>query len=156
MARSLSNDLRGRLVAAVEGGMSRRSAAQRYGVAVSTAITWLDLWTRTGSFEARPHGGDRRSARIERHADEVLALVAKTPDTTLAELAQDLEKKQGVRASGSMVWRLLDRHGLTFKKNRPCPASNTGPTFCGFAKRGSRCRRNGLFSLTKPALLQRW
>lgn len=118
MAISLSNDLRRRLVAAVEGGMSRRSAAKRYGVAVSTAIKWLDLWTRTGSFEARRQGGDRRSAPIERHADEILALVAKVPDMTLSELAQHLEKKHGVRASVSMVWRLLDRHGLTFKKNR--------------------------------------
>jgi transposase len=51
-------------------------------------------------------------------ADEVLALVAKAPDTTLAELAHSLEKKHGVRAAVSMVWRLLDRHRLTFKKNR--------------------------------------
>jgi transposase len=39
MAKSLSNnDLRRRLVEAVEGGMSRRSAVKRYGITVSTAI----------------------------------------------------------------------------------------------------------------------
>ena len=48
MAKSLSNDLRERLVAAVEGGMPRRSASQRFGVAASTAIKWVDLWRRTG------------------------------------------------------------------------------------------------------------
>ena len=48
MAKSLSNDLRARLVAAVEGGMPRRSASQRFGVAASTAIKWVDLWRRTG------------------------------------------------------------------------------------------------------------
>ena len=40
MTRPLSIDLRERQVSAVEGGMSRRSAAARFGVAVSTAIKW--------------------------------------------------------------------------------------------------------------------
>ena len=38
MAKSLSIDLRERLVLAVDGGMTRRSAAKRFGVAASTAI----------------------------------------------------------------------------------------------------------------------
>ena len=42
MTRTLSIDLRERLVFAVEGGLSRRSAAKRFGVAASTAIKWVD------------------------------------------------------------------------------------------------------------------
>ncbi len=93
--------------------MSRRSAAKRYSVAPSTAIKWVDLWNRTGSFEPRPRGGDKRSHRIERYAENV---VDAAPDTTLAELAAYLEEAHGLKVSESMVWRLLDRHGLTFKK----------------------------------------
>ena len=45
MAQALSDDLRRRVVAAVmEGGMSRRAAAKRYGIAPSTAIKWVDAW----------------------------------------------------------------------------------------------------------------
>ncbi len=40
MAKPLSEDLRSRVVAAVDGGMSRRAAAERFGVAASTAIRW--------------------------------------------------------------------------------------------------------------------
>ena len=40
MTRPLSNDIRERLVVAVDGGMTRRSAAKRFGVAASTAIKW--------------------------------------------------------------------------------------------------------------------
>lgn len=117
MPKSLSQDLRERLIAAVEGGQSRRSAAKRFGVAASTAIKWLDQWQREGRVAAKPVGGDRHSQRMEAHAVEILALVTKTPDITLAEIAAHLEAKHGVRAAQSTVWRLLDRHSMTFKKN---------------------------------------
>jgi transposase len=118
MTRPLSNDIRGRLVSAVEGGMTRRSAAKRFGVAASTAIKWVDQWRRTGSVGSRPQGGDQRSHRLEAHAEEILGLVDETPDITLSELAEHLDEVHGVKAAQSTIWRLLDRHGMTFKKNR--------------------------------------
>jgi transposase len=36
MARSLSQDLRSRIVAAVAGGLSRRAAAERFGVSIAS------------------------------------------------------------------------------------------------------------------------
>ena len=118
MTKSLSKDLRERVVSAVEGGMTRRSAAKRFGVAPSTAIKWVDRWCRTGDIGPRPRGGDHRSHRIEAYAEEILALIVGTPDTTLAELAEHLEETHGVVVAQSTIWRLLDRRGMTFKKNR--------------------------------------
>lgn len=118
MTRALSNDLRERLVSAVEGGMSRRSAARRFGIAASTAIKWVDQWRRTGHVRPRPQGGDRRSHRIEAYSQEILALVEEVPDITLAEIAAHLDQAHGLQVAQSTVWRLLDRHGMTFKKNR--------------------------------------
>ena len=119
MTRPLSNDLRRRVVTAVmEGGMSRRAAAQRFGIAPSTAIKWVDAWRRTGSYRPRRQGGDRRSQRIEARAVAVLALIEETPDMTLAEIAAHLENAHGLRVSQSTVWRFFHRRGITFKKNR--------------------------------------
>ena len=118
MAKSLSIDLRERHVSVVEDAVSRRAAAKRFGVAASTAIKWVDRWRRTGTVEPRPRGGDHRSGRIEAHADEVLGLINDTPDITLEELAAHLDEVHGLRVAPSTVWRLLDRRGLTFKKNR--------------------------------------
>ena len=118
MAKSLSTDLRERLVSSVEGGMTRRGAARRFGVAASTAIKWVDRWRRTGAVGAKPRGGDRRSQRIEAHAEEILALVEATPDITLAELVEHLAEAHGLVVAQSTIWRLLDRHDMTFKKNR--------------------------------------
>jgi transposase len=118
MTRPLSNDLRQRVVGAVAGGMSRRAAAERFGVAVSTAIKWVQQWRKTGSFRPRPQGGDNRSHRIEAHGEEILALVEETPDMTLAEIAAHLEQAHGLRAAPSTVWRFFVRHGVSLKKNR--------------------------------------
>ena len=118
MTKPLSNDIRERLVSAVDDGLSRRSAARRFGVAVSTAIKWADQWRRTGDVGPRPQGGDRRSHRIEAHSEEILALVEEMPDITLGELAEYLDEVHGLRVAQSTVWRLLDRRAMTFKKNR--------------------------------------
>jgi transposase len=118
MTKPLSNDIRERLVSAVEGGLSRRSAAERFGVAASTAIKWVDQWRRTGDVGPRPQGGDHRSHRIEAHAEEIMAMIEEMPDITLGELVAHLDEGHGLTVAQSTVWRLLDRHGMTFKKNR--------------------------------------
>jgi len=118
MTRPLSNDLRERVIGVVAGGLSRRAAAERFGIAVATAVRWVRSWRESESAAPRRLGGDRRSHRIEAHAEELLALVAKTPDITLQELAEHLRKAHGLRVVESTVWRFLDRHGMTFKKNR--------------------------------------
>lgn len=117
MTRPLSTDLRERLVAAVEDGQSRRSAAKRFGVAASTAIKWVARWRCEGHVEPKPCGGDTHSQRMEAHAEEILALIEETPDLTLAEISAHLDGAYGLRVAQSTVWRLLDRHGMTFKKN---------------------------------------
>lgn len=117
MALALSFDLRRRVVAAVEDGVSCRAAAARFGVASSTAIKWLQQWRRTGGIEPRPRGGDKRSHRLEAHAAGILALIDETPDITLAEIVAHLQAQHELAVAPSTVWRLLDRHGLSFKKN---------------------------------------
>jgi transposase len=74
-------------------------------------------WRDTGSNAPRPQGGDKRSARIEAHAEEILGLVAETRDITLSEIASHLEQRHGERFAPSTVWRFLDRRAVTFKKN---------------------------------------
>ncbi len=118
MTKPLSNDIRERLVSAVEGGLSRRSAAERFGVAASTAIKWVDQWRRTGDVGPRPQGGDHRSHRIEAHGEEIMAMIEEMPDITLGELVAHLDEVHELTVAQSTVWRLLERHGMTFKKSR--------------------------------------
>ena len=63
MGMPLSDDLRRRVVEAVLSGRSRRWAASRFGVSVSSAIRWVASVRETGSFSRQAMGGDRRSLR---------------------------------------------------------------------------------------------
>lgn len=117
MAEPLSEDLRKRLIAAVETGGSRRVVAERFGVVASTVTKLVKHLERTGSLEPARQGGDRRSERIEAHADEIKGLIAASPDITLEEIAAHLHQAHGETFVVSTIWRCLDRHGLTFKKN---------------------------------------
>jgi transposase len=117
MARTLSTDLRARVVAAVDGGLSRRAAADRFGIGVATAIRWVRTFRSTGVMSAAPKGGDLRSHRIEAHRDAILSAIANKVDITIVELVDFLAREHGLRVARSTVWRFLNRHGMTFKKN---------------------------------------
>ena len=128
MARALSIDLRKRVLAAVDGGMSCRKAADRFGVSASSAIRWHDRRRREGNFAPKALGGDRRSGRIEAYAKLILSLVNEKPDMTLAELQAQLTEK-GVAAGLSTLWRFFNRRGITRKKRPRMLPSRTGQTF---------------------------
>ncbi len=117
MARSLSQDLRSRVIAVVEDGMSCNAAAARFGIAVSSAVRWMRAWRAEGRATALPQGGDLRSHHIEAYRDVILAVVEAEVDITLVEIAALLHREHGTSFASSTVWRFLDRHDLTFKKN---------------------------------------
>src|SRR5438552_3109522 len=95
MAKPLSEDLRVRVVQAVNGGLSRRAAAERFGVSPSSAVRFVREWRDSGSMRAKPQGGDQRSHRIEAHRDFILSAIAAKPDLTLEEIAEMLKSALG-------------------------------------------------------------
>lgn len=117
MGKPLSMDLRSRLIAAVASGMSRRAAANRFGVAAASAVRWVHACNTTGSVGFKAQGGDKRSHRIEAFRDVILAAIEAQKDITLVELADLLRMKHEVSFAASTVWRFLDRHAMTYKKN---------------------------------------
>jgi transposase len=140
MGKPLSIDLRSRLVAAVASGASRRAAAKRFGISAASAVRWVQAVSTAGTVEAKPQGGDTRSHRIEAFHGVTLAAVAAQKDISLVELAELLRTEHGTSFGASTVWRCLDRHGMTFKKNsarsragtarrrRPAPGLVFSPT----------------------------
>ena len=113
--RAYSDDLRGLVVAEVETGASRRAAAQRFKVSVSSAIRWVTLHGETGSVSAKGRGGKIRSP-LEQHASWLLDLIAQEPDLTLGEIEQRLLAARGIRTTDSSIDRFFKRHKMSLKK----------------------------------------
>ena len=129
MAKPLSPDLRLRIVRAVEvEGMSCRGAAGRFGVAPSTAIELVSEWRSTGSCEAAVQGGDRRSARIESHAAEILALVEAT-EGKIGTLSSSRRYKEEIKCMSNASEALYALKPVSFrykKKIDPTQALSFG------------------------------
>ncbi|NMA97571.1 MAG: IS630 family transposase [Phyllobacteriaceae bacterium] len=115
MAQPLSMDLRSRLLAAVDGGLSCRAAAIRFGVAPSTAIRWHAQRRETGEFTPKRQGGDMRSRRVEERASDILALWEARKDISLEELRAGLAEI-GLIVSVAGLHRFFVRRGMTPQK----------------------------------------
>jgi len=117
MARALSQDLRDRVFAAIEGGLSCRAAAARFCISVSSAIRWRQLALGHGQAMAKPRGGDRHSGKIAAHGGFIRELIAEQGDMTLAEVQARLIER-GAPVGIGKVHRFFVRHGITRKKDR--------------------------------------
>lgn len=73
---------------------------------------------RNGCHMCEAAGGDQRSHRIEAYRDVILGAIDAQVDITLVELADMLRRDHDASFAPSTVWRFLDRHAMTVKKNR--------------------------------------
>jgi transposase len=127
MAKALSVDFRERVVAAVDGGLSRNQAAKRFGVSIASAVRWCSLQQQKDDVTPLPQGGDHRSSRIEAKADVILEAIKVQRDITLSELQALLKKQRKLSFGTTTLWRFFKRHNITLKKSQPMRRSRTAP-----------------------------
>ena len=114
MPSSYTAEMRERVIARVESGASRREAAEHFEISPSAAVKWLQRWHDDGSATAIPRGGS--TSPLEKHANWLLALIAKQPDLTLDEVLVAMRKRR-IAGSRTALWRFFARHEFTFKKS---------------------------------------
>src|SRR6202171_503699 len=105
MAKPYSEDLRRRVVEAIDGGATIPEAAEQCGVSISSVVRFLKLHRDTGSVGAAKFGGYKDFV-LKAHEEWVKKLVAEQPDITLAELKVRLERKK-VAVGKSSISRFL-------------------------------------------------
>src|SRR6202140_2015439 len=126
--QSYSEDLRARVLAAIDGGMAVRSAARVFRVSVSYIYKALIRRRRTGEVSASTRRGHRPRKLTPAQEAALAAHIAAHPDITLAALQTWLAGDHAVRLSNGAMWSAVDRLGLSFKKG---PARRrTGPARC--------------------------
>ncbi len=109
-----SQDLRERVLKAIEAGASDIEAAQRYGVHRNTVWRYRRRWEQGGERKARAAGGQRPS-RFEGH-DQVLRRWVQGANITLAELAVRCREELGIEVVPQTIWHRLQKLGLSHKK----------------------------------------
>ena len=114
MAKPYSEDLRRRVVGAIEGGATIPEAAEQCGVSISSVVRFLKLHRETGSIGWAKFGGYKVFA-LAAHEGLVRQLVAGQPDITLAELEDRLTKRK-ITVGKSSISRFLHHLKLPFKK----------------------------------------
>ena len=121
---ALSLDLRQRIVACVERGVSKSETARRFGVSRSTVHRLLAHRQQSGSLEARRHPGAARRLTVEQH-EAVAQQMRVHRHATLEEHCRLWQAQQGQAISPSTFWRTLKRMNWSHKKRASVPANAT-------------------------------
>ncbi len=104
MARAYSNDLRIRVVQAVQNREgSQREIARRFNVSLSFVRDLLRRVRETGSVEPKPHSGRPAPKLSTSQLQVVRQLVISTNDATLDELSDRLHQQTLLKVSRSTV-----------------------------------------------------
>ena len=140
--RAYSQDLRDRVLQALERGERPTEIANRFEVSRG----WVHRVRRQLRSEGRrtslPIGGHRRSllAPLE---EALRAWIADSPDLTLAEMGERLAREYEVAIGIPALWHQLNKWGLSYKKNsarqRARTARRAGRA-AGMATRPTRAR----------------
>lgn len=154
MGVAYPEDLRDRVMAAVDGGLSVYAAAPLFRVSVSYIYKALGRRRASGDVTAHKSGGGPKP-KLAAYDEALRAQVAQKGDITLIELQAWLADDQAVKVSIGALWARLRHLGLTLKKSRNAPQSRTAPTQRKRASNGGLSRANGgrtiWCSSTKPA-----
>jgi transposase len=153
--QSYSEDLRARVLAAVDGGMAARAAARVFRVSVSYIYKALIRRRRTGEVSASSRRGHRPRKLTLAQEAALAAHITAQPDLTLAVLQTWLLEEHAVRLSNGAIWSAVARLGLSFKKRHSTPPSKTVPMSRLGAASGARrsllSMPTSSSSSTKPA-----
>ncbi len=122
--KAYSEDLRKRIVEAVERGMGKSEVARTFGVSLSSIKRYVGMAHEGRSLTPKKPPGLR--PKIDEQAKGLLqADLKERPAATLPQRREFLQRVAEVRVSDSTVSRMLKRMGWSRKKDRWVPARGT-------------------------------
>jgi transposase len=120
MGKSLSLDIRSRVVLLVNDGYSCREAARRLRISAASAVRIMQRRRRTGSVAPAVQGRPRVS-KLDAASGFLKTRLEAVPDITMPELAVELLEVHRIRVTPAMLSRhLIHRLDYTYKKIVDC------------------------------------
>ena len=112
-----SEDLRKKIVEAVDRGMPKIEAARTFGVGISSVKRYVATYCEGRSLAPKKRPGSK--PKLDKGARKLLeADLEERPTATLPQRREFLRRACGVEVSDSTVSRMLGRLGWTRKKDR--------------------------------------
>jgi transposase len=119
-----SEDLRRRIVSAVEGGMSKAQAARTFCVSLSSVKRYANKAGRGESLAPKKSPGS--APKLDEKARKLLEDdLRERPFATLQDRCDYIETATGLSVSRSTICRAIARLGTTRKKGDESPQSAT-------------------------------
>jgi transposase len=119
-----SQDLREKIIRALEASETQEEVADRFSVSLSFVEKLWRRWRTSGSYAALAHAGGRQRS-LREHEAAIRKEVAAQPDVTLAELCERLAGAGAPPVSLATMCAELQRLDLPRKKSRSTTASAT-------------------------------
>jgi transposase len=141
MGRPYSQDLRERVIAAVDLGGRIYEVAPVFQVSVSYIYKALGRRRASGETTARK-GRVGRKPKLAAHDEALRVHALEHPDATIEEIRAWLLAERGVKVSVGCLWNRLRFLGLTLKKSHSGPVNRTGRTSPRPVKDGMRANPN--------------
>jgi transposase len=116
--KAYSEDLRQRVVAAVDGGMPRSEVTRLFGVSRAPLTRYLQLRRETGALAPRPRHGPPPLKTAALQA-ALLPRLEAAPDATLEEHGPWWAQASGVRVSTATLSRVITTHLGWTREKRP-------------------------------------
>ena len=152
--RSYAQDLRARVLAAVDGAMAMREAAPLFRVSVSYIYKALMRRQATGDSGVNTNRGHRPRKLSPEQEAALAARIQGEPDITLARLQDWLCDQHGVRLSNGGIWAAVRRLGFSFRENalgeRAGPPGRRRPPGPGGTRTGRSLTPSAWCSSTRP------
>ena len=124
--KTLSLDLRERILAAYDGGEgTREEVGHRFRVSTGMVKKLLQQRRHTGEIGARHYRSGRKARIVASHRQKLSSLLVKKPDMTLVELRTALD----IQCTLPAIHYVLAAMGLTYKKRRFAQANRIGRTW---------------------------
>ena len=114
--QAYSQDLRDRVLRALERGDGPSAIAERYEVSRRYVYDVKERLEREGERSTHRIGGHRVS-KLAAWEETIRAWITEEPDLTLEELGLRLQERASIKVCPATIWHQLNRWGLSFKKN---------------------------------------
>lgn len=135
--QTYSEDLRSRVLAAVDRGGRVYEVAPLFEVSVSYIYKALARRRLHGIETALPKTG-RAGRKLDGHLDALAAYISAYPDATLTELTEWSARERGVTVCVATMWATLEALALSHKKRHATRPSKSESTLPLRAKSGGK------------------